>query len=353
MASTFVICCEPAGGARAAGRCTGPRRGSPIPSTPEDGPVVVLHVLSYHEGRVSEDMEHLPGPGRPGSPCPTGSASGAWFDVEGTVVGDGRGWDQVRFNVFPSRAAFLAVALDPDRIAAQADHREPAIADTYTVLLRAPPDRQPDAPESRVTTRDPSNRGAAVKQTAAIRCVRPISRCTTSGRSRRSPRRVPRRSTEPGTLYYDWFLDEDSGRARLVEGYDSYELIVAHATGPVFTEIGPRLLDACTFVHMDAYGDTARWRRPQFWPSTYWGPAIAGLTDDGPAGLGRRPIRRSGPARPWPAGDGGPRRGRRRTVGCAGRRTFGPAGSRPTRPRRRGPGWPGRRPAAPCSAPPP
>ena len=42
------------------------------------------------------------------------------------------GWDQVRFNVFPSRAAFVAVALDPARLAAQADHREPAIADTYT-----------------------------------------------------------------------------------------------------------------------------------------------------------------------------------------------------------------------------
>ena len=29
----------------------------PHPSTPEDGPVVILHVLRYHEGRVSEDME--------------------------------------------------------------------------------------------------------------------------------------------------------------------------------------------------------------------------------------------------------------------------------------------------------
>ena len=60
----------------------------------------------------------------------------AWFDVEGTVVGDGQSWDQVRFNVFPSEEAFLAVALHPDRLATQAERREPAIADTYTVMLR-------------------------------------------------------------------------------------------------------------------------------------------------------------------------------------------------------------------------
>ena len=30
----------------------------------------------------------------------------------------------------------MAVAMDPDRLAAQADNREPAIADTYTVMMR-------------------------------------------------------------------------------------------------------------------------------------------------------------------------------------------------------------------------
>jgi len=37
--------------------------------------------------------------------------------------------------------AFEAVAFDPARLAAQADHREPAIADTYTLLLRPMIDR--------------------------------------------------------------------------------------------------------------------------------------------------------------------------------------------------------------------
>jgi hypothetical protein len=40
-------------------------------------------------------------------------------------------------------------------------------------------------------------------------------------------------------------------------------------------------MEACAFVHMDAYGDTAKLAEgPQLWPSTYWGPPIAGLTDD-------------------------------------------------------------------------
>jgi hypothetical protein len=56
--------------------------------------------------------------------------------VEGTIVGDGRRWDQVRFNAFPSRQAFLTVALDPARLEAQRGHREPALADTYTLVTR-------------------------------------------------------------------------------------------------------------------------------------------------------------------------------------------------------------------------
>ena len=101
---------------------------------------MVLHVLKYHEGRSSEDMEVYTGEAARIA-LPHGVRIGAWLDVEGTIVGDGRGWDQVRFNVFPSKEAFLAVALDPERLAAQADLRRPAIADTYTMLLRPMIDR--------------------------------------------------------------------------------------------------------------------------------------------------------------------------------------------------------------------
>ncbi len=48
----------------------------------------------------------------------------------------GAAWHQVRFNQFPSQAAFMAVVSDPARLAAQRDHREVAIADTYTMIVR-------------------------------------------------------------------------------------------------------------------------------------------------------------------------------------------------------------------------
>ena len=54
----------------------------------------------------------------------------------GTIIGDGREWDQVRFNAFPSKAAFMAVAQDPARLEAQKEHREPAISDAYALIVR-------------------------------------------------------------------------------------------------------------------------------------------------------------------------------------------------------------------------
>lgn len=67
---------------------------------------------------------------------PHGVRIDGWFSVEGTIVGDGRSWNQVRFNAFPSKAAFMAVATDTQRPRAQREHRETAIEDTYTMILR-------------------------------------------------------------------------------------------------------------------------------------------------------------------------------------------------------------------------
>ena len=72
---------------------------------------------------------------------PNGVRLAAWMEVEGTIMGDGRSWDQIRFNVFPSRAAFMKVVFDPERLEAQAAHRETAIADTYTLITRPTVDR--------------------------------------------------------------------------------------------------------------------------------------------------------------------------------------------------------------------
>ncbi len=105
-----------------------------FPPTSEDGECHVLHVIKWNEGGA-ETME-----GYHDTAFHVASAHGAriagWFQTEGTIIGDGRSWDQVRFNAFPSLAAFMAVVSDPSRQTAQADFREPAMADTYTMVCR-------------------------------------------------------------------------------------------------------------------------------------------------------------------------------------------------------------------------
>ncbi len=112
----------------------------PHPPTEVDGPVTVLHLIRFHPGGADADMVRYQDDAASVA-VPHGVRVSGWFGVEGTVVGDGRQWDQARFNQFPSKAAFLAVVADPARLAAQAAHREVAIADTYTLVLRPTIDR--------------------------------------------------------------------------------------------------------------------------------------------------------------------------------------------------------------------
>jgi len=112
----------------------------PHPPTDDDGPVMIIHVIRFNPGGRDADMVDFRRAAGAVA-VPHGVRIAGWFGAEGTIVGDGRTWDQVRFNAFPSRAAFLAMALDPARLAAHADHREPAIADTYTFLVRPRIDR--------------------------------------------------------------------------------------------------------------------------------------------------------------------------------------------------------------------
>ncbi len=112
----------------------------PHPPTADDGPVIVMHVLRFHEGQADTNMvQYQESAGT--IAVPHGLRLPAWFKAEGTIVGDGRSWDQVRFNAFPSKAAFMAVVFDPGRLEAQHNHREVAIADTYTMILRPSIDR--------------------------------------------------------------------------------------------------------------------------------------------------------------------------------------------------------------------
>ncbi len=112
----------------------------PHPPTEEDGPVMVLHVIRFEDAEAAHvtptEMEAYSSAAAV-SASKHGVRIAGWFAVEGTIVGDGRAWHQVRFNAFPSKAAFMAVVFDPDRLEAQKDHREKAIADTYTMIVRA------------------------------------------------------------------------------------------------------------------------------------------------------------------------------------------------------------------------
>ncbi len=116
----------------------------PHPPTPDDGPVVVLHFIRFHPGQADHHMVSYQDEAA-NVAVPHGVRISGWFGVEGTIVGDGRQWDQARFNAFPSKAAFMAVALDPGRLEAQRAHRETAIADTYTMILRPTIDRLADS----------------------------------------------------------------------------------------------------------------------------------------------------------------------------------------------------------------
>ncbi|MEM9565054.1 MAG: hypothetical protein AAGA93_20690 [Actinomycetota bacterium] len=112
----------------------------PHPPTDEDGVYTMVHVIRFRdEDGATSTPDHMQSyQEAAGSVAvPNGVRIDAWFSVEGTIIGDGRQWHQVRFNTFPSRHAFLAVALDPDRLEAQATHREAAIADTYAIGVRA------------------------------------------------------------------------------------------------------------------------------------------------------------------------------------------------------------------------
>ena len=112
----------------------------PHPPTAEDPAVLVIHVIKFKEADSINEMatySNLAGK----VAVPHGVRIDAWMQVEDTIMGDGRSWDQVRFNAFPSKKAFLKVVFDPERLQHQANHREVAIEDTYTMILRPTIDR--------------------------------------------------------------------------------------------------------------------------------------------------------------------------------------------------------------------
>jgi uncharacterized protein (DUF1330 family) len=90
----------------------------PFPPTDEDGPVTVVHVLRFEDAEaahISPDAMEAYTSAAAVVASKHGVRVAGWFAVEGTIVGDGRAWHQVRFNLFPNKRAFMAVVTDPLR----------------------------------------------------------------------------------------------------------------------------------------------------------------------------------------------------------------------------------------------
>jgi hypothetical protein len=152
MAETIVIGCQPFDVPTWPADIAQPDWADvPHPPTDDDGPVMVIHVLKYHDAAdaavTPEQMEAYTRTAAVTAGAHGGRVAG-WFAAEGTILGDGRTWDQVRFNAFPSKAAFMAVVFDPARLEAQKNNREPAIADTYTMIVRPSIDHIADSIDS-------------------------------------------------------------------------------------------------------------------------------------------------------------------------------------------------------------
>ncbi len=135
MEFTFVIGCQPADlddSFRVKSNTWDSLEHAP---TDEDGPIMVVHLLKFTEGGRRGGMEEYQSKAFSVAQKHGGGAA-AIFNVEGTIMGDGREWDEVRFIAYPSMRAFMAVVQDPERLEAQSEHRAVAIADTYTVVVR-------------------------------------------------------------------------------------------------------------------------------------------------------------------------------------------------------------------------
>jgi quinol monooxygenase YgiN len=88
---------------------------------------------------------------------------------------------------------------------------------------------------------------------------------------------------EPGTVVYDWYLDEQAKKGTLYEAYASREALQAHGRGAVFTELAPKYLDALRVISVDAFGAAAELPRRDVLgaPTTWWDAPIAAVTTAG------------------------------------------------------------------------
>ena len=88
---------------------------------------------------------------------------------------------------------------------------------------------------------------------------------------------------EPGTVVYDWYLDEPAGEGTLYEAYASPEALKIHGSGTVFTELAPRYADSVRVISVQVFGAAAGLPRTDVLgaPTTWWDAPIAAVTTAG------------------------------------------------------------------------
>ncbi len=88
---------------------------------------------------------------------------------------------------------------------------------------------------------------------------------------------------EPGTVVYDWYLDEPQTTGVLYEAYASRDALDAHTRGAVFTDLAPQYLDAVRVISVDAFGAAPGLARSDVLgaPTIWWDAPIAAISGSG------------------------------------------------------------------------
>lgn len=118
----------------------------PNPPAPDEPPLAIVHLYAYREHAIYEDGReteltgeeavNLYSQGRMDQGVlELGVRPGLWLDIEGNFLHDERHWNQLRINLFPSRATFAGVAATSQE--AGIEHRTAGLEHVYS-LMTAP-----------------------------------------------------------------------------------------------------------------------------------------------------------------------------------------------------------------------
>ncbi|MDP9236412.1 MAG: hypothetical protein M3P30_03270 [Chloroflexota bacterium] len=96
----------------------------PNPATADDKAFTMVHLMRFKERATDASGKETPLSGRDAiaryeqavglAALPLGIRPAAVLEVEAVLIGDGRAWDEVRLNHFPSHGAFAALSANAD-----------------------------------------------------------------------------------------------------------------------------------------------------------------------------------------------------------------------------------------------